>query len=234
VSYLAERVLAVPAAACPREWAAHLEFLSGLERRGLLLAGGPLADGRTEALVLAVRDEAAAHRALRADPLAAARLIARSRIRAWTVRYGDPAFTGRDVPRAEPAPAQSVLTSHEARIARMVVEGYTNQRIADRLGVTCRAVEQHLTRVYRKLDIRRRAQLAEALRQAAGPVPAPAPAMPAPRLNQDSATSYQYPLMHRQPARNGLPAAAPNPANAQLGRGPIRPSVAAPAAYATP
>ena len=45
----------------------------------------------------------------------------------------------------------------------MVLSGMTNQRIAERLNVSCRAVEQHLTRMYRKLSISRRAQLAAAL-----------------------------------------------------------------------
>jgi len=170
VWYLAERVLSAPTAARPREWAAHLDFLADLERRGLLVAGGPLADGCAEALVLAVRDEASVHRALRADPLAAARLIVRTRVREWAVRFGDAALTGRAGDGAEPEPTD-LLTPHQARIARLVVAGCTNQHIADQLGVSCRAVEQHLTRIYRALAISRRAQLADALRTAGAPQP---------------------------------------------------------------
>lgn len=55
------------------------------------------------------------------------------------------------------------LTPHEERIARMVIDGMTNRKIAERLSVSTRAVELHLTRIYRKLAIRRRAQLATAL-----------------------------------------------------------------------
>ncbi|HEX7303135.1 LuxR C-terminal-related transcriptional regulator [Lentzea sp.] len=51
------------------------------------------------------------------------------------------------------------LTPHESRIVRRVLEGATNREIADRFGVTRRAVELHLTRVYRKVGITRRVQL---------------------------------------------------------------------------
>ncbi|MFS8101845.1 LuxR family transcriptional regulator [Lentzea alba] len=51
------------------------------------------------------------------------------------------------------------LTPHEARIVRLVLEGETNRAIATRFNVTQRAVELHLTRVYRKAGICRRVQL---------------------------------------------------------------------------
>ncbi|MFD9704232.1 LuxR C-terminal-related transcriptional regulator [Lentzea sp. NPDC059081] len=51
------------------------------------------------------------------------------------------------------------LTPHESRIVRLVLEGETNREIAARFGVTRRAVELHLTRVYRKAGISRRVQL---------------------------------------------------------------------------
>ena len=55
------------------------------------------------------------------------------------------------------------LTPHELRIATMVVSGRTNRDIAAELRVTSRAVELHLTKLYRKLGIARRSQLATAL-----------------------------------------------------------------------
>ncbi|MBB4681959.1 AAA family ATPase [Crossiella cryophila] len=55
------------------------------------------------------------------------------------------------------------LTPHELRIAEQVVRGRTNREIAQGFQVTSRAVEQHLTRIYRKLGIARRSQLAAAL-----------------------------------------------------------------------
>jgi DNA-binding CsgD family transcriptional regulator len=56
----------------------------------------------------------------------------------------------------EAAPA---LTDSEHRVASLAVMGYTNREIADRLYVTPSTVEQHLTRVFRKLNIKRRSDL---------------------------------------------------------------------------
>lgn len=51
------------------------------------------------------------------------------------------------------------LTDSERRVASLAVLGYTNREIAIKLFVTPSTVEQHLTRVYRKLGIRRRKDL---------------------------------------------------------------------------
>ncbi|MET9627050.1 LuxR C-terminal-related transcriptional regulator [Lentzea sp. NPDC006480] len=51
------------------------------------------------------------------------------------------------------------LTPHESRIVELALEGETNREIATRFNVTQRAVELHLTRVYRKAGISRRVQL---------------------------------------------------------------------------
>jgi DNA-binding CsgD family transcriptional regulator len=56
-----------------------------------------------------------------------------------------------------------LLTPHERRIAGMAVAGMTNRQIAEQLRVTSRTVELHLTKIYRKLDISRRSQLANAM-----------------------------------------------------------------------
>ena len=55
------------------------------------------------------------------------------------------------------------LTAHEQRIASLIVTGRTNREIAAQFRVTVRAVELHITSIYRKLGINRRAQLAGAL-----------------------------------------------------------------------
>lgn len=62
------------------------------------------------------------------------------------------ALTGRDA-----------LTASERRVARLAAEGTTNQLIAQRLSVTQRTVETHLTSAYSKLGIASRRQLVEAL-----------------------------------------------------------------------
>jgi DNA-binding CsgD family transcriptional regulator len=51
------------------------------------------------------------------------------------------------------------LTKAELRVARLAAEGHANHDIAEFLGVTRRAVEKHLTSSYRKLGVRRRAEL---------------------------------------------------------------------------
>lgn len=52
------------------------------------------------------------------------------------------------------------LTDRESTIADLVAEGLSNQAIADELGISKRTVETHLNRVYTKLGIRSRLQLA--------------------------------------------------------------------------
>ncbi len=51
------------------------------------------------------------------------------------------------------------LSDAELRVATLAAFGHTNREIADRLFVTVSTVEQHLTRVYRKLDVNSRADL---------------------------------------------------------------------------
>ncbi|WP_371649336.1 MULTISPECIES: AAA family ATPase [unclassified Streptomyces] len=55
------------------------------------------------------------------------------------------------------------LTDSERRIAELAADGLTNTEIADLLHLARRTVETHLTSTYRKLRIRRRAELVEAL-----------------------------------------------------------------------
>ncbi|MFJ1967223.1 AAA family ATPase [Streptomyces sp. NPDC087903] len=58
---------------------------------------------------------------------------------------------------AEPA---AELSEAEHRVAALAAAGFSNRRIASRLFVTVSTVEQHLTRIYRKLGVTRRAELA--------------------------------------------------------------------------
>jgi DNA-binding NarL/FixJ family response regulator len=56
------------------------------------------------------------------------------------------------------------LTPSERRVARMAAEGMANKEIAQALFVTVKAVEVHLSGVYRKLQIKSRTQLPDAIR----------------------------------------------------------------------
>ncbi|MDL4815414.1 helix-turn-helix transcriptional regulator [Actinomadura opuntiae] len=80
----------------------------------------------------------------------------RSTRKASTVGSGAPsravASSGRD-PR-------NGLTDAERRVAALAAHGYSNRQIARELFITVSTVEQHLTRVYRKLNVGRRAELA--------------------------------------------------------------------------
>jgi DNA-binding CsgD family transcriptional regulator len=60
--------------------------------------------------------------------------------------------------------AQSKLSESERRVAALAAFGHTNREIAAQLHVTISTVEQHLTRVYRKLNIARRQDLPPQLR----------------------------------------------------------------------
>jgi DNA-binding CsgD family transcriptional regulator len=53
-----------------------------------------------------------------------------------------------------------VLTAVEQRVAGLVGEGRTNREVADELFMSVRTVESHLGRVYRKLGLRSRTELA--------------------------------------------------------------------------
>ena len=55
------------------------------------------------------------------------------------------------------------LTASERRVAQMAAEEFSNKEIAQALFVTVKTVEVHLSRVYRKLDVESRRQLADAL-----------------------------------------------------------------------
>ncbi|MFE2553025.1 AAA family ATPase [Streptomyces sp. NPDC059355] len=84
------------------------------------------------------------------------------------------AATTRDRDRA-PAEAPGAattarLSSSEQRVATLAAQGLTNREISAKLYLTVSTVEQHLTRVYRKLQITSRGDLPMGLE----PLPAPA------------------------------------------------------------
>ncbi|GAA3548210.1 LuxR family transcriptional regulator [Amycolatopsis ultiminotia] len=66
-------------------------------------------------------------------------------------------------PRPEPDPdsaAATALSEAELRVAELAAHGRTNRQIAETLYITVSTVEQHLTRVYRKLGVGGRSALA--------------------------------------------------------------------------
>jgi DNA-binding NarL/FixJ family response regulator len=67
-----------------------------------------------------------------------------------------------------------MLSDAERRVAKFAAKGLTNREIASRLYLTTSTVEQHLTRIYRKLGVSSRVQLLSRLGlQPALPRPAP-------------------------------------------------------------
>ncbi|MFF5343925.1 LuxR C-terminal-related transcriptional regulator [Streptomyces althioticus] len=76
-------------------------------------------------------------------------------------------FGGALPPWAEPgergSEATAALTTREREVAALAAGGLPNREIADRLVVSVRTVENHLHRVYHKLGVVQRADLAELL-----------------------------------------------------------------------
>jgi DNA-binding NarL/FixJ family response regulator len=64
---------------------------------------------------------------------------------------------------AEAPPESSTLTDREAEVLSYLADGWSNDEIADRLGIGARTVRFHLDNVYRKLGVGRRT---EAVREA--------------------------------------------------------------------
>ena len=67
---------------------------------------------------------------------------------------------GRRGRRGRPQLGWESLTPTEERVVDLVVEGLTNPQIGERLYVSPRTVQTHLTHIFAKLGISTRAQLA--------------------------------------------------------------------------
>lgn len=75
--------------------------------------------------------------------------------------------SGETVRRYTPIGVES-LTPSERRVAELAASGMTNRQIAQSLFVTLKTVESHLSAAYRKLDIRSRGELGDALNERSG------------------------------------------------------------------
>jgi DNA-binding CsgD family transcriptional regulator len=164
--------LAHQAAAVESLWA-----LAAVERcRGVLL----LARGKADDAVAPLESAEGAFARLGYRPDAARALLARGRA---LLRLGQRTqaadafadaharFTGmgavlwearaaEELERAAPGRASGELTPAESRVAELVAEGMKNREIGQMLFMSVATVEAHLTRIYRKLGLRSRAELA--------------------------------------------------------------------------
>ncbi len=120
----------------------------------------PIERGRTLLVLGAVQRRRKQRRAAREALLQAAAIFAATEAALWTARAA--AELARVSGRA---PGQGELTTTERRVAELVCGGMSNRETAAELFVTVRAVESTLTKVYAKLGVRSRTQLASRLRE---------------------------------------------------------------------
>ena len=66
--------------------------------------------------------------------------------------------------RGDGSEANARLNRHEAEVARLVAQGYTNQEIAERLALSDALVRQHMERLLLKCEAHTRAELQARLR----------------------------------------------------------------------
>jgi DNA-binding CsgD family transcriptional regulator len=64
-------------------------------------------------------------------------------------------------PRPAPPRRDAELTAAEGRVAALVATGRTSREVAGELFTTVSTLEAHLTRIYRKLGVRSRTELAQ-------------------------------------------------------------------------
>jgi ATP/maltotriose-dependent transcriptional regulator MalT len=110
----------------------------------------------------------AGHRTRAADAFADARTrFAGMEAALWETRAAE------ELDRAAPGRAAGELTRAEQRVAALVAQGLRNREIAPALFMSVATVEAHLTRIYRKLDIRSRSELARLVAEGRVPVIGP-------------------------------------------------------------
>ncbi|WP_265738201.1 helix-turn-helix transcriptional regulator [Actinacidiphila epipremni] len=170
---LVQEQLELPAAAGPRVRGMSLRVLAQThepqERVPLLREAVELLQTTGDALelLLALADLSAAHRALgdqNMSRMLEARVVrlakecgAEEAGRWWA--GGPDSAEGEDGEEERPTDVLVLLSDAERRVAELAARGHTNRQISRRLYITVSTVEQHLTRVYRKLNVTRRADL---------------------------------------------------------------------------
>ena len=123
-----------------------LELLRRLARRALAAPDGALYPDRRLERALLRPGERLALRRLPASPGRGAMVLA-------SINRGP-------APAVRRSPGGHDLTAREAEVARLAADGYTMLNIAGRLGIREATVHTHMKRVYRKLRVANRAQLA--------------------------------------------------------------------------
>jgi DNA-binding CsgD family transcriptional regulator len=90
------------------------------------------------------------------------------RLGAWLWAEATRAELGRVGLRAAAPVGVSGITAVEARVAELVAAGRSNREVAGELFMSPKTVEAHLSRIYRKLGVRSRAELAHKLARQSG------------------------------------------------------------------
>lgn len=57
------------------------------------------------------------------------------------------------------------VTSREYEVLQLIVQGYSNQQIADALHISLSTVKTHTSNIFSKLDVKRRTQLVQKARE---------------------------------------------------------------------
>ncbi|MFF8841177.1 AAA family ATPase [Streptomyces sp. NPDC015127] len=151
--------LHLAASGCPDEAASLLTEVA--ERYAE--AGLPLERGRA-LITLARVERRRRRRSAAASALqSAATVFERAGATPWLALARDTPTAPAEQASTPARGALSSLTDAELRLARLVGQGASNQEAAAKLYLSVKTVEARLTRIYQKLDVRSRAQLATAL-----------------------------------------------------------------------
>ncbi|MFE5880648.1 AAA family ATPase [Streptomyces hydrogenans] len=142
------------------------ELLTGTASR-FAEAGLPLEQGRALMALARVERKRRRRSAAQTALHAAATIFERAGAVPWLALATEaPAgeLPGTATGGDEAPTALASLTEAELRLARLVGQGASNQEAAAKLFLSVKTVEARLTRIYQKLDVRSRSQLATALR----------------------------------------------------------------------